>query len=222
MNTLIQDPSYRYAYLHGFASSPRSRKGTLLAVLFGAHGLILERPDLARPSFARLTISAALQAMDELDDRTDRGLPWRLVGSSLGGYLAARWAEEHPQKVDRLVLLCPGFDMATTWPRLVGEEGMRRWREAGALEFPDATGQPTPVHWGLMEDLARHPAWPEVPCPTRILHGTRDVVVPHAYSEQYAAARPHVTLVSLDDEHPLDASYARLEAEVRSFFELEG
>jgi len=220
MSTLVENPTHRYAYLHGFASSPRSRKGTLLAVLMGAHGLTLERPDLARPSFARLTISAALGAMDKLDARTDRDLPWRLVGSSLGGYLAARWAELHPEKVDRLILLCPGFAMASTWPRLVGDEGMRRWREQGALEFPDATGRPTPVHWGLVEDLARHPAWPEVPCPTRILHGTRDAVVPFASSEEYAAARPHVSLAALDDEHPLDGSYARLELEVKGFFEL--
>jgi pimeloyl-ACP methyl ester carboxylesterase len=31
-----------------------------------------------------------------------------LIGSSMGGYIAARYAELHPEQVAKLVLLCPG------------------------------------------------------------------------------------------------------------------
>ena len=115
---------YRYAYLHGFASSPLSNKGVALERLFSERGLPFERPDLNRPSFSKLSHGAMLAAVDEMDGRARaEGQTWRFVGSSLGGWLAARWAELHPERVDRLLLLCPGFHLAERWPHLVGAGG---------------------------------------------------------------------------------------------------
>ncbi len=58
--------SHHYAYLHGFASSGRSRKALHLAGALAARGLELERPELNVPSFAELTTSGALAVMDRL------------------------------------------------------------------------------------------------------------------------------------------------------------
>jgi hypothetical protein len=84
------DANVRVAYLHGFASSSESAKGVSLRNRMTELGLasIVETPDMNRPSFSSLTVSGALEVMDELHEA--KGRPkWMLVGSSMGGYLAA-------------------------------------------------------------------------------------------------------------------------------------
>lgn len=210
----------RYAYLHGFASSPNTLKGVRLAEVFAAKGLLLERPDLNRPRFETLSPAAALAAIDELD--AGAGKPWCFVGSSLGGWLAARWAELHPEKVERLVLLCPGFDLALRWPSIVGAEAMEKWRREGSLLFPDGAGVLRRVHWGFYDEGSTLPARPEVPCPTRIYHGVRDATVPVETSRSYASTRPHVELIEVDDEHRLVDSVETIAAGTLSFFGITG
>ena len=211
---------YRYAYLHGLGSSPRSHKGVVLARAFAGRGVTLERPDLNRPSFASLDHAAMLAAVDEMDAREPHGPPWRLVGSSLGGWLAARWAELRPDRVDRLVLLCPGFVLAVRWPDVVGAEQMARWQREGALALADANGDLVDVHWGFMESARRHPGTPEVPCATLIMHGVQDAIVPIEYSRRYAATRPHVQLIELEDDHSLTGSSDRVVEEIVRAFEI--
>lgn len=211
---------YRYAYVHGFASSPGSYKGVVLSKAFARHGVRLELPDLNMPSFEHLTMTDMLDALDRMDAAADSEQEWRLIGSSLGGYVAALWAQYNGLRVDRLVLLCPGFGIQDHWDRLVGPGGLDRWRTTGQMAFPDATGTPTPVHWDLVEDLEMYPRIPEVPCPTLILHGTADEVVPIEFSRAYARERPSVRLVELKDGHLLHDSIFRLEAEILKFFRL--
>ncbi|MHC4945205.1 MAG: alpha/beta hydrolase [Planctomycetota bacterium] len=214
------ETQFRYAHLHGFASSAKSHKGLLLAEAFAAKGLELILPDLNRPSFSKLTYTAALEGMDELDAAAgDPQIRWRISGSSMGGYLAARWAELNPGRVDRLALLCPGFELGTRWPELIGPDRFERWKEEGTTLLPDALGQEQPVHFGLIEDCRRHPAWPEVPCPTLIFHGTRDETVPVQSSITYAEARPdRVRLITYDDNHYLLNSIDAITAEILKFF----
>ena len=50
----------RYAYLHGFGSSPRTHKGVVLAQAMAERGATLVCPDLNAPSFAQLSTLAAL------------------------------------------------------------------------------------------------------------------------------------------------------------------
>lgn len=207
----------RFAYLHGFASGPLSVKGRFLAERLAEKGIDLLLPDLNRPSFSRLTVSGALAAVDALVTAAPPDAAWRFVGSSFGGYVAARWTELHPGRVDRLLLLCPAFDLMDRWPDLLGAEAVERWERDGELPFPDGAGVPTPVHWAFVEDVRRHPGRPEVPCPTRIVHGTRDEVVPVEGSRRYAAERPHVSLLELDDDHALTASLETITAETVRF-----
>ena len=207
-----------FAYLHGFASGPHSRKGVVLAAAFRAEGATLHLPDLCRPTFASQTLTGALAAVDALVASSPDEATWCLIGSSLGGWLAARWAELHPTRVERLVLLCPGFDMVGRWPALLGADAIARWQREGALPFKDASGEWTPLHWDFVEDARRHPPIPVVPCPTLIMHGTRDVVVPLAFSETYATAHPdRVHLAVLDDAHDLSQSIPAIEAATLSF-----
>jgi pimeloyl-ACP methyl ester carboxylesterase len=214
----------RFAYLHGFASGPLSAKGVFVAQRFEERGLPFERPDLNRPSFARLSHDAALAAVDDMDVAARaEGARWGFVGSSLGGWLAARWAELHPARVDRLVLLCPGFDLAARWPVIFGEAAMQRWRREGSLELADGAGVPTRVHYAFYEESLRQPAFPEVPCPTLILHGTRDEVVPVAQSRRYVEGRSHVRLVELEGgDHGLMGCVDRIADEAIRFLTAPG
>lgn len=208
---------FQYAYVHGFASSEKSRKAAYLAKVFGAHQRQLLRPNLNRPTFRQLTYSGALEVLDELDQKGGEG-KWRFIGSSMGGYLAARWAQLHPERVDRLVLLCPGFNLVERWPKLVGDHRMKRWEKEGELRLPGPKGKMEPVHWGFIEDARTHPPVPEVPCETIIVHGTRDPTVPVGSSRKYAAARDHVKLYEVDDLHGLIKSVDFIAEKALEFF----
>ena len=208
----------RYAYLHGFASSPLSKKGVRMAEDFRQRGVDLERPDLNEPSFAELTYSGALTAIDAL--HAEHPDTWCLVGSSLGGYLAALWASLHPELVERLVLLCPGFELVHRWPDMLGQETMTRWKQEGTLELPDATGTPTPLWWKFIEDATTHPAVPDVSCPTLIIHGRADETVPIAGSRRYAATHKNVELIEVEDDHRLLASTDLITTRALEFFSI--
>ena len=212
--------SIRHAYLHGFASSSMATKGQALKRFYAARGLEFHTPDLNAPSFAELSYSAMLERFDALDRELDErdgvepgSTRWRLIGSSMGGFVAARWAQLHPERVDRLLLLCPAFDFVERWPQLLGPDNFARWREQGYFSLPDGSGKPVDVHFGLVEDAMTHPARPEVPRPTTIIHGTRDTVVPIESSREYAQThRDRVRLVEVDDDHLLARSLATIEA----------
>lgn len=209
---------YRYAYIHGFASGPASYKGRHLAGRFREHGLEFELPDLNRPSFGQLTYTAALTVLDEMDSGDER--PWRLIGSSMGGYLSVRWAQLNPGRVDRLVLLCPGFRLPERWPHLVGPERMKSWERDGELNLPGPTETLEPVHWGFIEDARRHPAAPDVECETLIIHGKRDPTVPIESSRRYAKDRDLVRFIEVDDDHGLVKSLNFITETVEEFFQI--
>ena len=207
----------RHLYLHGFGSGAHSHKGLRLRDALARSGAELELLDLNVPSFERQTYSAILQSLDRRDDG---GPPLRLIGSSMGGYLAARWAELNAARVERLLLLCPGFDLPSRWPLLLGEEEMLRWERQGVIDVEDAEGRRRPLHWEFVIDARDHPAFPEVRCPVRIVHGRRDEIVPIELSRRYADGRPHVTLVEVDDDHALAGSLVDIEREARLLFGL--
>lgn len=192
----------RYAHLHGFASSPRSKKALVVRDAFAARGVPLSVPDLNRPSFADLSIDAMLEEITAMDTPGD---PWCMVGSSLGGFLAARWAELHPDRVVRLLLLCPAFDIVARWPKIMPDGAMEKWRRTGRYLVEDADGTPTPLHYAFFEQARAQPAFPHPSCPIVIVHGTRDDRVPIESSRAYAA-HPNVRLIEVDDGHDLLAS----------------
>jgi pimeloyl-ACP methyl ester carboxylesterase len=206
--------------LHGFASSPRSQKNVALAAAFEERGLALHRPDLNRPSFGALSFSAMLSELDRLD-RELAPQAWSIVGSSLGGYVAALWAAAHPERVARLVLLCPAFELAQRWSTLVTPHGFEAWRASGRHPFEDASGQTVGLHFAFVEEAMRLPPMPSPRCPIRVIHGVHDVRVPIETSRRFVAADPsRRSLVEREDGHELLADRAWLCREVLSFFEV--
>lgn len=213
-----QSNHHRHLYLHGFASSRQSRKGVELRQRLARDGIELELLELNVPSFERQTYSAILESIDRIDRDTPAGVKLRLAGSSMGGYLAARWAELHPERVDRLFLLCPGFDLPARWPLILGRDQIDRWRRDGMLPVEDATGQKRPLHWKFVEDALTHPKYPAVRCPTTIVHGRRDAIVPIELSRKFRERHRFVELIEVDDEHVLHDSIDRIAEAMRDFF----
>src|SRR5580704_9168472 len=100
----------RYVYLHGFASSPSSRKARFFQERFRELGIGLEIPELVEGDFRNLTLTAQLKVIDRVvgDEAVS------LIGSSMGGYLAALYAARETT-VQKLVLMAPAFSLASRW-----------------------------------------------------------------------------------------------------------
>ncbi len=186
-------------YLHGFASSPLSHKALYFKNLLEAAGLPVNVPDLAEGNFEHLTVSGQLAILERLA----AGEAISLIGSSMGGYLAALYAARHPE-VERLVLLAPALRFFPRWQERLGPVEMAKWRETGALEvFHYGDQRPRSIGYQLMEDAAAFEAYPDFRQPALIFHGLHDDVVPAAYSEVFAATHPNARLEFLDSGHDL-------------------
>ena len=186
-------------YLHGFASGPLSSKARRFQDALTAAGAMVTIPDLAAGDFAHLTITAQLRVLE----RAAGNRAVSLIGSSMGGYLAALYAARHAE-VERLVLLAPAFAFARRWRERLGQSEMDRWHAADALEvFHYGEDRTRMLRYGLMEDAALYEEFPEVRQPALIFHGRADDIVPAAYSEQFAAGRTNVRLNVVESGHDL-------------------
>lgn len=186
-------------YLHGFASSPSSSKARFFRERLERTGASVEIPDLAAADFEHLTITGQLAVIAN----AAANRPVALMGSSMGGYLAALYAARHPE-VTRLVLLAPAFCFARRWPTRLEPDTVDEWRTRGAMDvFHYGENRPLPLSYGLLEDAARYEDFPEFRQPALIFHGAQDDVVPPEYSRQFAAIHPNVTLETLESGHEL-------------------
>eukprot|EP00117_Sycon_ciliatum_P020518 scpid71513/ scgid18256/ len=195
---------YVYAYLHGMFSGPHSHKGRLLGEYFRRHGAHLYTPNLNTAQASPLSMSAAMEELHAFyqerrmqDVKPEQGnLKLRIVGSSYGGIIAARFAHLHPSSVDSLVLLSPSFDMLANMPRFFGEKGFEAYKRTGSIrmqtrlrpegaEVSESGWYPALLPYSLAEDCQSHPAYPVVTCPTHIIHASKDIVVPPELSLKY-------------------------------------
>lgn len=203
----------RVVYLHGFASGPASRKARYFRDLLTPRGFDVEIPDLAEGRFTELTITRQLDVVT----RACRGEPVVLIGSSLGGYLAALHAARHPE-VERVVLLAPAFSFASNWAATLGEERMKEWQATGRLSvFHYADNAQHDLGWRFMLDARQYEETPDFRQPGLIFHGSQDEVVPVALSEQFAKEHENVTLRVLPSGHELTDALEIMGAEVLRF-----
>ncbi|HEY1338040.1 MAG TPA: YqiA/YcfP family alpha/beta fold hydrolase [Bryobacteraceae bacterium] len=203
----------RILYLHGFASGPRSSKARYFRDRLMQAGARVEIPDLAAGDFEHLTIKGQLGVMENLAG----GEEVSLIGSSLGGYLAALYAARHPE-VRRVVLLAPGFAFGRRWPEWLGTQRMEEWRRNGTMEvFHYAENRNCRLAYELIEDAARYEDEPDFQQPCRIFHGSKDDVVPARLSEAFAASRPNVRLEIVESGHELLNVLEEIGAEVERF-----
>ena len=210
-----------YLYLHGFASSPQSKKAQFLKAQFEAVGRSLHILDLNQNDFAHLTLSRQIQqGMDWVAGR-DRVT---ILGSSFGGLTAAWIAQQSTikDKIDRLVLLAPAFQFLNQWLPRLGSETVTQWQREGWLSvYHYSTAQKRPLSYTFITDARRYnDADLATPIPTLILHGIHDEVIHIQASRDYATQRPWAQLLELDSDHSLANAQDAIWETTRNFLAL--
>lgn len=207
----------RVVYLHGFASSPLSTKARFFARHFADLGVGCEIPQLDEGNFETLTVSDQLRVIDQAVN----GEAVTLMGSSLGGYLAALYAARHPN-VERLVLLAPAFQFPTRWRSRFSDAEFRDWKATGSRPFFHyGYKADRPLGYRFVEDALQYEDDPDFRQPGLILHGSLDEVVPVEASENFARRHPNVQLRVLESGHELTDAMDRLWNETAVFLEFQ-
>jgi alpha-beta hydrolase superfamily lysophospholipase len=211
----------RFVWLHGFGSSPASSKAAYVAARLRERGVPLEVPDLNQPSFFELTLGRMLGQVDSLAGQ--RPEPLALIGSSLGGYAAALWAQANPTRVAAVALLAPALDLAARWSQRMGSQALAQWRAQGRYEFDHyARRRKEPLSARFLDDAQARPAFPLPRAPTLIVQGLRDDVVAPALARELVRrlreARVPSRLVELDEGHELTADLPGLWRELQAHF----
>ncbi|TAK10532.1 MAG: alpha/beta fold hydrolase [Acidobacteria bacterium] len=205
---MTTDHSRHVVYLHGFASSPASGKAQRFRQECEARGWSFACPDLNLPAFETLTITRMLDQTRDVIDATGEG-PVLLVGSSLGGFVAAHAAaRDTTGRVARLALMAPAFDFGGNRLRQLGPAGVDEWRRDGSIEFFHyADNRPRRVWFRLYEDAAQYDAFAlRLTQPVHIFQGRRDDTVLPETVAAWASGRPNVDLHWYDDGHQLAES----------------
>jgi hypothetical protein len=190
-----------FLYLHGFASSPQSAKAQYFAEQFRDRQRPLTLIDGNQGGFANFALTRILAQISAVLTR-DR--PTTLIGSSLGGVIAAWAAEKHPQ-VNRLVLLAPAFDFRDRYLARLGEAQLKQWQSVGSMPiYHYGEKQLLDLNYSFVEDLSHYPdSQLQRALPTLIVHGTHDEVIQIESSRNYAANRPWVKLIEVNSDHAL-------------------
>ena len=195
-------------YLHGFASSPGSKKANFFKPHFEAQGATYSIPDLNVPSFEELTLTAILEKVaQEVSASPDDDIA--LIGSSLGGltvtHFLDRYRDTVAKRVTKAVLLAPAFDFRENRNRTMGDNWYEQWREQGGMPFFNyATNSKRPVHFGFVDDILGYDSWQAtIDIPLLIYHGKGDETVDYRQSVRFADGRDNVTLNLLDSDHQL-------------------
>ena len=203
----------KIVYLHGFASSPLSTKAQFFRQKFAQAGAACDILQLDEGGFENLTVSGQLGVVDRAVD----GEKLILMGSSLGGYLAALYAARH-SNIEKLVLLAPAFLFPSSWRTRFSPEDFSEWKRTGSRSF---------YHYGykadralgyrFVEDAVQYEDNPDFEQPALVVHGLHDDVVPAEASRSFAAEHPNVRLVLINSGHELTDSLDRLWNETAMF-----
>ena len=119
----------RYIYLHGFASSPKSKKVQYLRNCIADRNITLEAPDLNQGGFENLTLTRQLEQVTELVGG-DRAV---LIGSSFGGLTAAYLGDRLKDQIAHLILLAPAFGFPQRWRDNLSPEKQKHWESTGEM-----------------------------------------------------------------------------------------
>jgi pimeloyl-ACP methyl ester carboxylesterase len=164
--------------------------------------------------FERSSPSSMLAVAEEVLARAEG--PHAIVGSSLGGYLAAVASTRH-EAVGRLVLLAPAFRLFERWDERLKDAEREQWRLSGREVYHFASGRQRRLGWQFHEDARAYPPFPVVSIPTLCIAGRHDETVPLADVAAFVERTPSARLVEVEDGHELSASLDRVFEEAWAF-----
>ncbi|MEG4025297.1 YqiA/YcfP family alpha/beta fold hydrolase [Microcoleus sp. S13C4] len=217
-----------YIYLHGFASSPDSLKGKYFRARFLSLGIDLKTPDLNQNDFSGLTLTRQLNQIEtEFLQTQSSQSPTEnvknlggvtIIGSSFGG-LTAAWLADRQLSVKQIVLLAPAFDFLSHWLPMLGQEHLEKWQSEKYLPvYHYGEQREMPLNYQFVADMAQYPEEKLMrSVPTLILHGKHDTIIPIQASRNFAANRPWVQLIELEDDHSLGNVLAEIWEAIQKF-----
>jgi uncharacterized protein len=167
----------KYIYLHGFASSPKSKKAIYLKDRFAKIGIKLEIPDLNQEDFTHLTLTRQISQTAALFNHSNTSIT--IIGSSFGGLTAVWLAEQYPQ-VEKLILLAPAFGFPGSWVNKFSQSELEQWQSSGYQNvYHYGENKLLPLHYEFLIDGHQyHLNTIRRSLPTIIIHGKNDDVVP--------------------------------------------
>ncbi|MFZ5862754.1 MAG: alpha/beta hydrolase [Nitrospirota bacterium] len=216
-----ENPETVIIYVHGFASHQRGEKAVYFGERFVARGDAYLTFDLrghgeSSGTMEELTVTRALADVDAiLTWARERFARIVVIGSSLGGHLAAWAAARDPTVIAANLLIAPAFAFYENRVRDLGPDGEARLRTEGYAivrnEWVATTIGPELVEDAVGYGLER--LLPTYRTPTLILHGTEDMTVPVAGSVEFvrrSTARPLELVAIAGGDHRLTAHKAVL------------
>jgi len=190
---------------HGMLSSKDGAKQRAFARALEDKGTACLRFDFAGcgESEGRIEDVTLSRRLDDLADALDwargRGFDrFSLVGSSLGAAVALLAAGRGPAADLRSLVLMAAVSRPGAIVRLFPQDQVARWKAEGAFELDGVK-----IRWAFVEDASAQDvlaAARAVPCPTLLMHGGRDEIIPHRSSREiYDAVDREKELVILED-----------------------
>ncbi len=184
MSTL-DHTAYTIYYIHGYQSNPNSGKGVLFKETLNAEPI---RYRTCEPE--QLRIPKCLDNIHQVIKHDPHPI---LIGSSLGGFLAAKTAQTHPQ-VAKLILLNPAI--------IPPSQDLK--------SIPDMPQQ-------ILKDMQDPTLYSqELTLPLLIIRGTDDTVVRDQWVIPFAQHH-QATLIFLHDDHRFTRNLTQLPQYIQQF-----
>ncbi len=194
----------RVLYLYGFASGPLSTKAQFFKKKFPKNvefEIYDYNPD--QESFTNMKCSSLLKDLHAyLEKSYSKGVI--LFGSSFGGLLSIWYASQHPDNVNRLILMAPTLRFsAPTIAKLLDPSD---WKIEGFTNIMHYRyNKMVPLAYSFYQDILDNPPPDfcslDINIPILIFHGKFDDIVPILWSREFAKANQSVILHELKDDH---------------------
>lgn len=219
-----------YYYVPGFLHGTDCCVGLRLQKELKPHGVDL---DLIDPkggyTLSDCSISLGVAFLEALYEKHRK--PLRILGASMGGFIALIYSAKYPQNIEKLILLNSALNLESVWynilpfyhPNVPAEETMKKWKEEGNLMFQGVQMEaPEPISYNYVADSLTHPAYPLIDIQVLSLVASRDTVIPLSMHQEWKSKQKHpenVKLVEFDDVHGirLDSSFEFIASSIADY-----